>query len=630
MLVDLEKIQRAKEKLGRKNADIIAELFHVEKWDDRNHKGLCPFHSEDTPSFIYNPRSYKCKCFRGDTMVITKQGTVPIESLAGKTAEIINGVGEWEKTKFYYCGDQQIYELHISSRGKRSVIYTTKDHEWVVQKHKKKITTDNLKTGYRLEKMWAKRPCNLTPSEDGMRHGFIYGDGAFGRRNKDGTTVYRAVVYDENKYNFCKQYFQKILPPPKSAQNCLGQVEMYTTIDCKKVPSLDMDENYLYGFLVGLFVADGNCSDETAILSSSKIDDLVLIKNICTILGMPTYQISSQKRTFENNMGVVTTMKNGISWMHTLRIAKSEIPENFFFGSKRMGSPNKYKTYLGSTVVKVVSTDEIAPVYCCETSTHSFVLENFVLTGNCFGCGKVVDVLDAYVESGKTYMEAVQSLFEEAEIPYAFGELGVRTKPQYRYPREEPINDKKNVYAYLAKRHITQKVVDGADVREDDRGNIVFNYYDTNDVLCLVKYRPSHKIDKSKGEIKNWCQKDADTTPLLFNMNRVNVDAPLLICEGEIDCLAAIEAGWSNAVSVPFGANNYAWIEENFEWLEQFDSIIICADNDDAGTKMQKECVFRLGSWRTKFIEIPENMFYKTGKYNYQGYILKKTATRSQ
>ena len=63
MLVGLEKIQQAKEKLGVRNADIIAELFQVEKWDARNHKGLCPFHREDTPSFIYNPRTYKAKCF---------------------------------------------------------------------------------------------------------------------------------------------------------------------------------------------------------------------------------------------------------------------------------------------------------------------------------------------------------------------------------------------------------------------------------------------------------------------------------------------------------------------------------------------------------------------------------------
>ena len=120
----------------------------------------------------------------------------------------------------------------------------------------------------------------------------------------------------------------------------------------------------------------------------------------------------------------------------------------------------------------------------------------------------------------------------------------------------------------------------------------------------MVKYRPSRKIHK--GENKCWCQKGADTSNLLFNMNRVNVNAPLLICEGEPDCLSAIEAGYPNAVSVPLGSSNYHWIEENWDWLEQFDNIIICSDNDEAGIKMQKEVVYRLGSWRTKVVEIPQ------------------------
>lgn len=225
---------------------------------------------------------------------------------------------------------------------------------------------------------------------------------------------------------------------------------------------------------------------------------------------------------------------------------------------------------------------------------------------HCFGCSRNTDIIDAYMHTGLTYLEALQKLFELAKMQLPLGEKGIKTKYQYRYPKEEPINSKENVINYLGKRCISKETIDAVDVREDAQGNIVFNYYDTNDVLCLVKYRPSHKIDKAKGDIKAWCQKNADTTPLLFNMNRVNTLSPLLICEGEIDCLAAIESGFTNAVSVPLGANNYAWIEENFDWLEQFDSIIICSDNDEAGIKMQKECVFRLGSWRTKFIDIPQ------------------------
>ena len=245
---------------------------------------------------------------------------------------------------------------------------------------------------------------------------------------------------------------------------------------------------------------------------------------------------------------------------------------------------------------------------CCPwhlEDTPSFIYNPKTYGFHCFGCSRNTDILDAYMHTGLTYLGALEKLFEEAKMNVAFGEKGVRTKHQYRYPKEEPLNDKSQVYEYLAKRGISKQTIDYADVREDKFGNIAFNYYDSNDVLTLVKYRPSHKIDKSKGESKAWCQKDADTSPLLFNMNRVNTSQPLLILEGEIDCLAAIEAGYTNSVSVPFGAGNFLWIKENFDWLEQFDEIIVCADNDEPGKEMQKECVSRLGSWRTKFINIP-------------------------
>ena len=70
--------------------------------------------------------------------------------------------------------------------------------------------------------------------------------------------------------------------------------------------------------------------------------------------------------------------------------------------------------------------------------------------------------------------------------------------------------------------------------------------------------------------------------------------------------MSAIEAGYLNTVSVCFGAGNYTWIEKNFDWLEQFDTIIICSDNDEAGEKMRKECVYRLGSWRCKVVNVPK------------------------
>ena len=233
---------------------------------------------------------------------------------------------------------------------------------------------------------------------------------------------------------------------------------------------------------------------------------------------------------------------------------------------------------------------------CCpfhQEDHASFIYNRKTFSFHCFGaCARNYDILDVFIYKGMTYLQACQKLFELAGIRYSFGELGVHTKHQYKYPKEVPIGDKSKIYGYFKKRCISPSTLDYADVRQDEEGNIVWNYYDTNDVLTMVKYRPSRKV--RKGENKCWCQKGADTCNLLFNMNRVNVNSPLLICEGEPDCLSAIEAGFSNAVSVPLGSTNFHWIEENWDWLEQFDNIIICSDNDEAGYKMQKEVVYRL------------------------------------
>lgn len=265
--------------------------------------------------------------------------------------------------------------------------------------------------------------------------------------------------------------------------------------------------------------------------------------------------------------------------------------------------------YIIAELLELDNFDEKNLKACCpyhDERTASFIYNKKAHNFKCFGCGRTVDLIDVLMEKGNTFLQAAEYLFDKAGMEYSFGERDVRTKHNYKYPHEEPINDKPHVIEYLGRRGISKNVIDYLDIREDKNGNCVLNFYDTNDVLTMVKYRPSHSVDKSSGMAKTWCQKDADTSPLLFNMNRVNTTKPLLICEGEIDCASVIEAGYTNTVSVPLGAGNLHWIEENWDWLNTFDSIIIWADNDEPGIKMRKECIYRLGTWRTKYIVTPD------------------------
>ena len=47
-LIEKRLIEEAKEKLGDSTADIIADILQIEKYDSKNKKGCCPFHSENT------------------------------------------------------------------------------------------------------------------------------------------------------------------------------------------------------------------------------------------------------------------------------------------------------------------------------------------------------------------------------------------------------------------------------------------------------------------------------------------------------------------------------------------------------------------------------------------------------
>lgn len=247
--------------------------------------------------------------------------------------------------------------------------------------------------------------------------------------------------------------------------------------------------------------------------------------------------------------------------------------------------------------------------------TPSFIYDKKRYAYHCFGaCGRSYDIIDALmIKKGYTFVQAAQELFEKADIKYSFGEVGVKTKPQYRYPAPHYAPDKEKTYAYMQTRGISKETVDYLGIEQDTNGNMLLRYFDTNDVFTVCKVRPSRKVEKSEKVPKIWYLKDDDGVsfdhvPILYNMNRVNTDSPLLITSGEIDCAAAIEAGWTNTVSIPGGDSNTQWVNECWDWLEQFDEIIICPDNDPSGAKYCKEIVPRLGTWRCRVASVPEEV----------------------
>lgn len=83
---------------------------------------------------------------------------------------------------------------------------------------------------------------------------------------------------------------------------------------------------------------------------------------------------------------------------------------------------------------------------------------------------------------------------------------------------------------------------------------------------------------------------------------------PLLITEGEFDCLAAIQAGHVRAISIPNGGTEG---NVNLEYLDEIDSllpaeIILGFDGDEVGFNLLEKVSNYLGKARCKFLRYPK------------------------
>ena len=118
-----------------------------------------------------------------------------------------------------------------------------------------------------------------------------------------------------------------------------------------------------------------------------------------------------------------------------------------------------------------------------------------------------------------------------------------------------------------------------------------------------IKYRT---IDK-----KIFSERDSQSDYLL-GWQLVKDFSYIIIVEGEIDLLSALEVGFESVVSLPFGAGNLKSIENQKDWLSRFEKIIIATDNDTQGKKSKDEIIKILSSFKSnkdKLFEVDMGSF---------------------
>jgi twinkle protein len=231
---------------------------------------------------------------------------------------------------------------------------------------------------------------------------------------------------------------------------------------------------------------------------------------------------------------------------------------------------------------------EIIPTYCpfChggdKRDKYTFALNTEKQTYNCKRgtCGQQGHFTQLCKEFG-----------EEADKDERYEPMRPIKKPFIKpvTPIQTP---KKKVEDYLKLRGFSKETWERRGVGESN-GNIAIPYYENSEIV-LMKFRKPEKYN-GNGQ-KAW--REAGGKAVLWGMDLCEKDTDLIICEGEMDALALDECGAKNVLSVPSGAEDLTWIENCWEWLEQFENIVFWGDNDGPGKEMVRKCALRLSNWK--------------------------------
>jgi DNA primase len=399
---------------------IVSEYVTLKKAGPGTYKGLCPFHDEKGPSFHVTPDRGYYHCLAGETGVLTEDGVVPIQELAGRTVRVLTSDGtvtKWVDAPFSSFGVQPLLKITVSRNGRVKDLYATDEHRWFVRaggagrRARAERLTKDLKPGDRLVSAFPAtrvKKSGSAPSPFGIARGFTYGDGG---REQHGSYA-----------QFCGEKdaaMRKWFPHNRFIEMGEGIVRAYDMPAYFKDERPDLDESasYLYGWLAGYFAADGCVADDgDATLASADRKDLEYVERLCARIGVGTYAISTQSRV---------GFGEAESDIHSIRLMTNDLtPEFFLIAQHAERFTNNPKAYerRGWVVKSVESTDRVEEVFCAVVpETHSFVLEDNILTGNCFGCGEGGDVID-FVQKIESldFIESIERLAERFRVELVY------------------------------------------------------------------------------------------------------------------------------------------------------------------------------------------------------------------
>jgi twinkle protein len=193
-------------------------------------------------------------------------------------------------------------------------------------------------------------------------------------------------------------------------------------------------------------------------------------------------------------------------------------------------------------------------------------------------------------EDGSTYCFSCSTLTpaEDADIDM---EAVAETTSLLNKVKKQMKHFQDNEACPIPERRLTRATAERYGVVKDD-SNFYFPYYDENGTIVAAKVRNiAEKKFHTEGE---WGK------AVLFGQQLYSSGGKYVtLTEGEFDALAAFQATGSKwpCVSIKNGAANALKdCRAAYEWLDSFENIVICFDNDEPGKKAAKEVAELFGN----------------------------------
>lgn len=242
--------------------------------------------------------------------------------------------------------------------------------------------------------------------------------------------------------------------------------------------------------------------------------------------------------------------------------------------------------------------DELIPEYCpfCQGGSRQQDKNTFAvsLANGCYVCKRGSCGQRGSLEKLAEFFNESIAVRRDSAHPFA----GKRTS--YVLPDTRLAPPTEEIYAYFEKRKISRTTVDAFKIQSDPKGSIVFPFYE-NGVNVFEKFRKPRKPAPDDRSPKEW--RAPGTKPILFGMDMCVFSKPLTITEGMVDALSLYEAGIQNVVSVPSGCDDFSWVENCYDWLDKFKTIILFGDADEPGQRMVRTLAKRLDESRCRIVE---------------------------